>query len=324
MTTALTHKEILEIERRRKKPEEELLPVEPIEELPSVAPVTETPVAEEGLFPSTITEEGWTYSDIVWDAEGNPLDYMAISPEGEQYSKEELDVLIETGETREAMIQSVFPGLSTEEFVEYVETDWESFLGDIKTKPRTLASDRLLKFMGFTSRDLEKLYGISDKRKREMLQAGGIPEDEITKIIELSKLDLDAEGWLRKFKDINPSFAKDFLNSVPMRSISAGCGDLVSGAAGVAGWAKKEGLRKNLLGIAESFHSVAPPVEEWDVSLKTILDPRFWSTTVARALPFSVSMIPISLMTFGTGSAALSQVRQRCQQLVWEPGRLIL
>ena len=204
------------------------------------------------------------------------------------------------------------------------ETDIDTLLDETYKVGRTPETEALLRRMApnITEEDIEGFFapmverpvpslfrvpGVRTLEERiSIMRIAGVPEDEIEKIIELSKLDLGAEGWLQKFKDINPSFAKDFLNSLPMRSISAGYGDLVSGLAGVAGWAGNEQLRENLMAIAESFHIVAPPVEEWDVSLKTVLDPRFWATTVARALPFSVAMIPISLMTFGTGSAALA------------------
>jgi len=332
MTTGITHKEILEIERRRKKPpieplavpEEELPPIEPVEELPPVEPATLEPAELYPLiarlypsFPTLKPEDLPTKMvELSSLAQEDPeaflydLDVRA-TPEERDFVLRTLGVpeeyFVEV-EEREAMVQSVFPDLTTEEFIEYVETDWESFLGDIKAMPRTIASDRLLQYIGFTRRDLETIYGMSDKRKREILQIGGVPEDEIKKIIELSKLDLDAEGWRAKWEEVSEPYLWGFLDTLPMRSISAGYGDLVSGAAGVAGWLGNETLRGNLLEIARSFHRVAPPVEEWDVSLKTLLDPRFWSTVVARALPFSVAMIPISLMTFGTGSATLAAV----------------
>lgn len=149
----------------------------------------------------------------------------------------------------------------------------------------------------------------TDEEKLEKLTTyGGVDEAEAQRITDLSKLSLSAEGWIGKYKEINPSFSKDVLSSLTMRSVSAGFGDLVTGAAGVAGWAGLDNINKNLTEVARSFHSVAPPQENWDVSLGTVLDPRFWSTVIARALPFSVSMIPITLLTFGIGTVAIGAI----------------
>ncbi|KKK74809.1 hypothetical protein LCGC14_2880040, partial [marine sediment metagenome] len=100
--------------------------------------------------------------------------------------------------------------------------------------------------------------------------------------------------WLEKFKSINPSFQKDFLYGMGSRVISAGLGDIVSAGGGLAGWAKQEKLRENMLEVAEVLQSASPENVSWH-GAETLLDPRFWQTTVLRTLTFSVALIPGAL-----------------------------
>ena len=222
--------------------------------------------------------------------------------------------VVVTDESRR-LFGEVFPeGLNVDAFMDLGMQEPDELLRLILMRGDSEATRNLIKSLwpSASEETIEKLFtkelppSPPDEEIRRILEIGGVPNDEIEKLIEQSKLELDAEGWLEQYKEIDPSLAKDFMNSLPMRSISAGYGDLVSGAAGLAGWAGNEQLQENLMGLAKSFQNVAPPTQEWDASLKTLLDPRFWSTVVARALPFSVAMIPIGLLTFGTGSAALA------------------
>ena len=142
--------------------------------------------------------------------------------------------------------------------------------------------------------ELETLSRPTDDEARQILRDVNVPEDEIEKIIAQSKLDLTAEGWLDEWKSINPSFRKDFSYSVGARSVSAGLGDVVSAFGGLAGWAKQEKLRENLLEIAEVLQSSAPEHIGWS-GPETLIDPRFWQTTVLRTGTLSVALIPGAL-----------------------------
>lgn len=147
-----------------------------------------------------------------------------------------------------------------------------------------------------------------EERISKLIALGGIDEAEAQKITATSKLSLSAAEWLEKVKEIDPSFRKGFFDSLTMRSIAAGYGDLVAGIGGIAGWIGLDNIHKNTMDLARQFRRRAPPQETWDVSLETVLDPRFWSTVVARALPYSVAMLPVSIATFGISAAALPAI----------------
>ncbi len=173
--------------------------------------------------------------------------------------------------------------------------------------PGTLTPDGLVKFKDeivgivnlntgqlVTLEEIRKLSAPTDEEVRTTLKGGGVSEVEIEKIIELSHLDLTKDGWVDKFKEINPSFRKNFFYSVGGRSIASGIGGIISAAAGIAGWASQDKMRGNLVDIAEVLQSPAPERVSW-TGIETLIDPRFWQTTVLETMTFSVALLPASV-----------------------------
>ncbi len=131
---------------------------------------------------------------------------------------------------------------------------------------------------------------------RRQLRIGQVPEDEIDAIIAQSQLDLTSEEWLEEYKRINPSFRKDFSYSLSGRAVSAGLGDLLQGVGGVAGWAKQETFRDNLMELGSFGLSTAPPMVPYTTLGETISNPQFWQTTAVRTTTLSVvSIVPVIL-----------------------------
>ncbi len=167
--------------------------------------------------------------------------------------------------------------------------------GIVTDNNQTVGVTNLFTGQFISVQEIERLSGPTDEEATRILSLGQVPQEEIDKILEQSKLDLTAEEWLDKYKTINSSFRKDFLYAVGSRSVSSGIGGIVQAAGGIAGWAKQEQWRKNLLGTAEILQSSSPERIGW-TGVETLVDPRFWQTTVLETMTFSMALMPASIL----------------------------
>ncbi len=86
------------------------------------------------------------------------------------------------------------------------------------------------------------------------------------------------------------------------RSLGAGVADVEAAAAGALRWLGLDGIAANLnnnAGDMRRFAPVAVGFEGWE----TLFNPRFWTTTVTRALPFTIALLPAGLGGFAAGAA---------------------
>lgn len=148
----------------------------------------------------------------------------------------------------------------------------------------------------YSIKELKQMALPSDEEMRATLRMGQVPEDEIDKLIAQTKLDLTSEEWLAEFKKINPSFRKNLVYGIASRSFASGLGDVVAAGGGIAGWAKQETMRQNLLEVAEVLQTFSPEMVSWH-GPGTVIDPRFWQTTVVSTMTFSVALIAPAILT---------------------------
>ena len=147
-------------------------------------------------LPTTQTQDGWTFRDIAWNIAGEAINYIAVSPTGEEYTKAELDIAIirqedyellykeyqrtggelefedwvsvgapirpeEEPERLSGAIADVYPDLTLEEFVEFVETDFEGFVEEMRTGGATEENVALLRQLGYPQEQIDAFYGVT-------------------------------------------------------------------------------------------------------------------------------------------------------------------
>ncbi len=97
-----------------------------------------------------------------------------------------------------------------------------------------------------------------------------------------------------------PSFIADLtipLWSKATEGFVAGVGDLLSTSGTVLGWmgAKKLSEKSRALGVQLRTRYI-PPERPEEFSWKSVLDPEWWATSVSRAVPFTLSLVPAAIL----------------------------
>ena len=237
-----------------------------------------------------------------------------LTPEETQLETELLDTLRRLyprsfePEASFGFTEEQIPMQVIEQVASFADSDPEQFLKDLLARGSRGDIAVVLSALGASEADVVEITAgvpsalpIAPRRESQAeidakMIRFGVPPEEVSKINEMNKLELSSEEWREQFLSISPSALKSIQFSATGSSLAAGLGDVVQAGAGLAGLAKQEELRDNMLSMAEVLQSNAPPVEPWEPTLATVLDPRFWQTTVARALPFTLSLVPLSIL----------------------------
>ncbi len=165
---------------------------------------------------------------------------------------------------------------------------------------------------------------VLEKGMSEYLNEHYIPppqpsKDEIEKDYKKLVIDIDKEfadvadwtidGW-RERRAANPERLQEWLDaqakawddyiqrskSPAERVFSAGVGDVIATAGGVARWMGEDGIGDRLSKFAEELQIQAPPDYLGEFDWGMIFNPRFYSTRVLRSLPFTLSLAPAAII----------------------------
>ncbi|KKL89197.1 hypothetical protein LCGC14_1917120, partial [marine sediment metagenome] len=144
-------------------------------------------------------------------------------------------------------------------------------------------------------------------------------KDEITKDYKKLVVDIDKEfadvadwtvpGWQAR-REANPERLQDWLDAQAKawddyieasrppweRVWTAGTGDIISVAGGVTRWMGQDGIADRLTKFASELQTQAPPDYLGEFEWSMMLNPRFYSTRVLRALPFTLSLAPAAII----------------------------
>jgi len=91
-------------------------------------------------------------------------------------------------------------------------------------------------------------------------------------------------------------------------SLRAGVGDVLATAGGVAKWRGKDELGETLTGAGERLREGYEIPYGKEFTWRSFFDPQFYSTTAARSLPFTASLIPAMYAGWKIGGATGAKV----------------
>ncbi len=100
-------------------------------------------------------------------------------------------------------------------------------------------------------------------------------------------LDAQAKAWDDYIEALRPPWEKVW---------TAGTGDVISVAGGVTRWMGFDGIADRLTKFASELQAQAPPDYLGEFEWSMLLNPRFYSTRVLRALPFTLSLAPAAII----------------------------
>lgn len=296
--------------------------------------VTLAPETDLGYTLTTITPEGWRISEDTY-----------TSPEGEVYTLEQMQEIWAKYEEIEAAVGEAFPDTDIQEVIEYVKTDPEGFLTDIAELGRMPETEILLEQVGYTERQMAQLFGetwIADfpDLPEEALEAVRENASDFPvqfayqmRIMGRDRAEplLVALGWDERKMD---ELFTPGLWQQTQGAFMAGIGDVYHSAGsailwGLGDWSTARGFGQDSQAFGEHLRtSYIPPVDPQEFSARQVTNPEWWATSVTRALPFTLSLIPAAIVgayggvavagalglgTFGTvvagslGAAALSR-----------------
>ena len=191
----------------------------------------------------------------------------------------------------------------------------EDFLDTLQARGRTPETENILRTLipDITDREIRDFLGLSFKERllstpddvAETLILNGVEESEVSKILELSKLDLTSEEWLVKWRslDPNPSVARDILYSTVTRSISGAVGDMMNAIGGAEARLGSDTMADNLMGIGGTLTSFAPPMV-WE-GTESLTDPRFWVTTFPRMTTFTLTAGAMTILAYAASAVGV-------------------
>ncbi len=292
----------------------------PLEEITPIAEAIDLPTLLRDVFPEKFDPRasfGFTQEELVGVVQQQINDLIETDPEGF------LRDLVQRGrnENTENLLRMI--GLEDEEIDRAFEFgaipeegQFFRFVTEEDGVPRqrsgllkpdsviySLTTEEPLGVIDFSTGVFKSVHDIrrdmvpSESEINRILNIGGVPQEEIDKIVELSEFDLTQEGWLEEYLELNPSFNEHFNLQVFSGSVTAGIGDILQAGGGVAGWAKQDTLRDNMMAAGERLiqQSVLDPVPYTTLG-DTIANPMFWLTTATRTTTLSVvAMIPVAL-----------------------------
>ena len=149
-----------------KKSPPEILEEEPLEiPLEEEEPPIELTPEEVVRLPTTQTQDGWVFKDIAWDIHGEAINYIVTAPTGEEFTKAEYDAALlqqdEEPERLPEVISAVFPDMTLEGFVNFIETDFETFIQEMRVGGATEENIALLRQLGYPQEQIDAFYGVT-------------------------------------------------------------------------------------------------------------------------------------------------------------------
>uniref|UniRef100_A0A6H1ZIT9 Large polyvalent protein associated domain-containing protein n=1 Tax=viral metagenome TaxID=1070528 RepID=A0A6H1ZIT9_9ZZZZ len=163
----------------------------------------------------------------------------------------------------------------------------QQFLGDIQEAGRTPETEELVKilFPDATEVELDNLFGVTL----------ATPEERITEWWTL-------DYWKQNF--LIPYGGEDLAGKAAA-SFVAGIGDTLNTAGGAARWLGYEDVGTTLSSIGVNLQNVAPPTDFDEFQFADLADPEYWATKITRAIPFTLSLLPLAVGGY-TGGAAVA------------------
>lgn len=239
---------------------------------------------------SFITPEKWEITQ----------DQTYISPEGQRFTREELEVQLATPEIPleiRDIYGAVFPERDIEEFLASIaispempvpermraEKELEDFYSTLMEIGRTEETETILKMLGATEGQIEEFFAYAEAKAewQEFLEQ---PPEEIPKYITFgftypAAFTLEVEKM--------PEWARFW---------TAGVGDLLVTAGGASRWLGHDEIGEQLSAQGHKLQLTSPPDNLGEFEWSLLYNPRFYSQRVMRALPFSVSLLPAAII----------------------------
>lgn len=209
-------------------------------------------------------------------------------------------------------------GISSDLFAPRTQPTQQQIQLTASQKAANEEEERKKKKKGFLSKAVDFVDDIFSKEKPPLKTPTKLPDTfNVQKKIDLGPKEAGPSGQLtqevkqsqtfRGLQDTTARVGKQVieapLKTEATRSFYAGIGDIQATAGATATWLGADGIGKRLADEGAIKQKFAPPAPTDPLSWKMLYDPRFYTTHVARSLPFSLALIPAALIG-GTAGAA--------------------
>lgn len=212
---------------------------------------------------------------------------------------------------------------------EQAQADFLNAIAEYGETPETIA---ILQGLGMSPEDIELFFPPTEPEIVTELWREYMPdwfvenakteaqfEEAMTELAEIAPGDNTAvDAWLEKWIPTTGAVHKrQILNIVGREhrdysfyaklqlSMGAGVGDIVSGIGGALSWLGHEDVGDKLTEIGTSMaRELTVETDLGDFDWLDLLDPDFYATQVARAVPFAMMLMPLAVGGFIAGSAA--------------------
>ena len=218
---------------------------------------------------------------------------------------------------------------AVQDFFNDVIQDPNAFYSQIRTSGQDVEGEALVRqlFPNFTDEDVDTFFVYRPHLEWTEEQARTANQSRLQGIVEkyLGLVDMEFplatkeenQEFFRRLREADlleamsaenkESRDKLQLDLIPEYgwAIEAGVGDLADAAGGLANWMGQDGIAVTLNRNADELRRFAPVnvgFEGW----QSFFNPRFYSTTVSRALPFTLALVPAAIggAAAGAGVAA--------------------
>jgi len=240
-----------------------------------------TLTAEEAKQYGLDLDEGWGVE--IASAPDTEVGYQAflVSPTGEKYTAEELEALAVMPEG-EINRQSIEPYL--------IPMFWDTVKWEVA--PKDIGVEFIEGKWQTEVPGEEAWADWSDEAKVNAIW------DFIEEHPETAEKKLRRFGFSGKeIAEIVPGYKSASLWEKVKSSFYAGVGDIVSATGQIFDWAGADWLGKQAKELGDFMRShFIPPEDPGDFGWQSVLDPEWWATSVTRAVPFTLSLIPAALV----------------------------
>ncbi|KKM25477.1 hypothetical protein LCGC14_1594570, partial [marine sediment metagenome] len=199
----------------------------------------------------------------------------------------------ESAESAEALLRSIQPAYTDEQVEEFFRFD----------PFREVSADEASRLLS------EGVDVVGDKYRTMAMAALGMTREEV------NAPDFFNRSPFLRWLDDNPEIKESYQAEIKIpffqhrldtsgdfsRSFSAGVQDVEQAAAGALRWLGLDGIAAELndnAGDMRRFAPVAVGFQGWE----TLFNPRFWTTTVTRSLPFVLTLLPAGLGGMAAGA----------------------
>ena len=185
----------------------------------------------------------------------------------------------------EALLKTLDPSLSDEDITEIFTGPTDVFAeSQVKNLP-------LVKLSGAGEAELDALFNTKGERSSV--------EDWIVKNTGRPKDDTLVQKTINDIIKLLTGVAPPpNLAEQAQLSFITGWGNVISGASGTAGWLGFEGVAENLSAIGADLQENRPPNTLGEFNIADLLNPEFYATKVAEAIPFALSLAPLAIGGF--------------------------